>query len=103
MLPARVYNRLSKSNQDEKSKVIRDCKRIETLLGPIATEDLKGCVVLWDSQVDDARLTLAILKDAHQHGGVISNYVRFLGYNKMPDKSDPMYKVSVEDVFQVTV
>ena len=95
---ARVYNRLSKSNQDEKSKVIRDCKRIETLLGPIATEDLKGCVVLWDSQVDDARLTLAILKDAHQHGGVISNYVRFLGYNKMPDKSDPMYKVSVEDV-----
>ncbi|MCG9129236.1 glycerol-3-phosphate dehydrogenase/oxidase [Candidatus Poribacteria bacterium] len=95
---ARVYNRLSKSNPNEKSKVIRDCKRIETLLGPIATDGLKGCVVLWDSQVDDSRLTLAILKDAHQHGGIISNYVRFLGYNKLPDESDSMYQVSVEDV-----
>lgn len=96
-IAARCYNRLSKSNQDESSTVIRDVEKIKTILGPIDTKDLTGCVVLWDSQADDARLTLSILKDGHQHGGIIANYVRFLNYEKAPQKSDPMYHVLVED------
>ena len=79
-LAAHYYNRLSKADAAEKSTTIRDLQKIQDAIGPIATDTLKGCVLLWDSMVDDARLTLATLKDAHRHGAVIANYVRFLGF-----------------------
>ncbi len=96
-LAARYYNCLSKTAKAERSVVLRNTEKIQTLVGPIATDKLKGCVILWDSTVDDARLTLATLKDAHRHGAVIANYVRFLDFVRQPVKSDPIYSVTVED------
>ena len=98
---AYYYNYLSKTDKTEKSKVIRDSQKIQHLLGPIATDTLKGCVVIWDSTTDDARLTLAALKDAHQHGAVITNYVRFLNFVNQPDTTDSgtcISKITAEDV-----
>ena len=98
---AYYYNYLSKTDRAEKSKVIRDAQKIQHLLGPIATDTLKGCVVIWDSTTDDARLTLATLKDAHQHGAVITNYVRFLNFVNQPDTTDSgdrISKITAEDV-----
>ena len=100
-LAAHYYNSLSKTDTSEKSTAIRDAQKIQHLLGPIATRTLKGCVVLWDSIVDDARLTLVTLKDAHQHGAVITNYVRFLDFVNQPDtaaNSNRMYRITAEDV-----
>ena len=79
-LAARYYNCLSKTTKAEKSIILRNAARIQTLVGPIETDKLKGCVILWDSTTDDARLTLATVKDAHRHGAVIANYVRFLHF-----------------------
>ena len=98
---AHYYNRLSKIDKAEKSIAIRDSQKIQDLLGSIDTSTLKGCVVLWDSTVDDARLTLATLKDAHRHGAVISNYVRFLNFVNPPDTGNSgnrTYKITAEDV-----
>lgn len=98
---AYYYNYLSKTDKTEKSKVIRDPQKIQHLLGPIATDTLKGCVVIWDSTTDDARLTLATLKDAHRHGAVVSNYVRFLDFVNQPDRTDSgnrIYRITAEDV-----
>ena len=98
---AYYYNYLSKTDKAEKSKVIRDSQKIQHLLGPVATNTLKGCVVIWDSITDDARLTLATLKDAHQHGAVITNYVRFLNFVNQPDTTDGgnrISKITAEDV-----
>lgn len=98
---AYYYNYLSKAGKAEKSRVIRDAQKIRHLLGPIATDTLKGCVVIWDSTTDDARLTLATLKDAHQHGAVITNYVRFLNFVNQPDTTDSgnrISKITAEDV-----
>ena len=98
---AYYYNYLSKTDKAEKSKVIRDSQKIQHLLGPVATDTLKGCVVIWDSTTDDARLTLAALKDAHQHGAVITNYVRFLNFVNQPDTTDSgncISKITAEDV-----
>ena len=100
-LAAHYYNCLSKVDKSEKSSAIRDPQKIQHLLGSIDTSTLKGCVVLWDSTVDDARLTLATLKDAHQHGAVITNYVRFLDFVNQPDTVDNgnrPYKITAEDV-----
>ena len=98
---AHYYNRLSKIDKAEKSIALRDSQKIQHLLGSIDTSTLKGCVVLWDSTVDDARLTLATLKDAHRHGAVISNYVRFLDFVNPPDTGNSgnrTYKITAEDV-----
>ena len=98
---AHYYNRLSKIDKAEKSIAIRDSQKIQHLLGSIDTSTLKGCVVLWDSTVDDARLTLATLKDAHRHGAVISNYVRFLDFVNPSDTGNSgnrTYKITAEDV-----
>jgi glycerol-3-phosphate dehydrogenase len=96
---AHYYNCLSKVDKAEKSTAIRDPQKIQDLLGSIDTSTLKGCVVLWDSTVDDARLTLATLKDAHRHGAVITNYVRFLDFVNHPDTDDGnhRYRIIAED------
>ena len=100
-LAAHYYNRLSKADETEKSIAIRDVRKIRHLVGPIATNALKGCVLLWDSMVDDARLTLATLKDAHQHGAIVANYVRFLDFVRQPETAkvkNGMYRIAAEDV-----
>ena len=100
-LAAHYYNRLFKVGETEKSITIRDAQKIRHLVGPIATNALKGCVLLWDSTVDDARLTLATLKDAHQHGAVVANYVRFLDFVSRPEAvntKNGIYRVVAEDV-----
>ncbi|MYG00150.1 glycerol-3-phosphate dehydrogenase/oxidase [Candidatus Poribacteria bacterium] len=96
-LAARYYNHLSKSDEVEKSKLLRDVNQIHSLVGPVLSEGLKGCVILWDSTVDDSRLTLATLKDAHFHGAVVANYVQFEEYVSQPDNTSQMYFVKAKD------
>ena len=99
-LAAHYYNRLFKADETEKTAVIRDQQKVRQLVGPIATDSLKGCVLLWDSTVDDARLTLATLKDAHRHGAIVANYVRFLDFVTQSDAvaENRMSGVTAEDV-----
>ena len=100
-LAAHYYNCLSKTDKTEKTAAIRDLHKIQHLVGPIATDTLKGCVLLWDSTVDDARLTLTTLKDAHRHGAIVANYVRFLDFVKQPDTDNVgnrVYRIMAEDV-----
>ena len=97
-LAARYYNHLSKSDTAEKSQLLRDVHKIQNMVGPVATDTLKGCVVLWDSKVDDARLTIATLKDAYQNGGIVANYVQFLHFITQPDTSNPTHRIMAKDV-----
>ncbi len=100
-LAAHYYNRLSQIDKAERSTTIRAPQEIRHLLGPIATNTLKGCVVIWDSTVDDARLTLVTLKDAHRHDAIITNYVRFLDFVNQSDTLDNgnrMHRITAEDV-----
>lgn len=96
-LAAQYYNHLSKSDTTEKAKLLLDVHKIQTIVGAVATNGLKGCVVLWDSTVDDARLTLATLKDAHLNGGIVTNYVQFLDFIAQPDASNPMHRITAKD------
>ncbi len=79
-MAAHFYNHLSQTDRREKAEVIRDVVEIQRHLGPIETAGLKGAAVIWDSTVDDARLCLLTLKDAHTHGARVANYVRFLNF-----------------------
>ena len=99
-LAAHYYNRLFKADKAEKTVVIRDIQKVKHLVGPIAEHTLRGCVLLWDSRVDDVRLTLATLKDAHRHGAIIANYVRFLDFAQPSDTvaRNRVSRVTAEDV-----
>lgn len=96
-LAARYYNHLSQSDHAEKSKLQRDVKKIQDMVGPVSTETLKGCVVLWDSKVDDARLTLATLKDAYHNGGIVANYVQFLSFIDQQDTPNEAHQIIAKD------
>ncbi|MDE0322370.1 MAG: glycerol-3-phosphate dehydrogenase/oxidase [Candidatus Poribacteria bacterium] len=98
-LAAHYYNRLFKADEAEKTVVIRDRQKVQRLVGPITADTLKGCVLLWDSTVDDARLTLATLQDAHRHGAIIANYVRFLDFVRQSDTGgNRVSGITAEDV-----
>ncbi len=96
-LAARYYNHLSQSDNAEKSMLLRDVQKIQDMVGPVSTDSLKGCVVLWDSKVDDARLTLATLKDAYQNGGIVANYVQFLRFIDQPSTSVVPHRIIAKD------
>ena len=95
---AHYYNHLSKTDKDERACTIRDPAKIRDLVGPVEGHLLKGCVVVWDSMVDDARLTLLTLKDAHRGGAVVANYVRFVEFISQPGKTNGCCTVLLEDV-----
>ena len=95
---AQYYNHLSKTDENERARTIRDPARIRDTVGSIETRGLKGCVVVWDSMVDDARLTLLTLKDAHRHGAIVANYVEFLKPVSQPGKTGVGYTVLLRDV-----
>lgn len=61
----------------------------------IATEGLKGGVLYFDGQFDDARLALALARTAEDHGALVLNYVRCLELLKEDGK---VTGASVEDV-----
>jgi len=49
---------------------------------PLLSKDhLSGGFVYYDCLVDDARLTLATIKSAHEHGAVVANYIEAIGFD----------------------
>ena len=97
-LAAHYYNHLSKADKDARARTIRDPAQVRELVGPVEGRSLKGCVVVWDSMVDDARLTLLTLKDAYVCGALVANYVRFVEFLAQPGKATEAYTVLLEDV-----
>ena len=97
-LAAHYYNHLSKADKNERACTIRDPEQIRDLVGPVEGRSLKGGVVVWDSMVDDARLTLLTLKDAHRRGAVVANYVCFVEFIAHPGNANGTYTVLLEDV-----
>lgn len=52
---------------------------VEAALPNIRTQSLKGGVLYWDGQFDDARLALALARTAARHGAVVLNYCAATG------------------------
>jgi glycerol-3-phosphate dehydrogenase len=56
---------------------LEEVRQAEPLL---LTEKLSGGFVYHDCLVDDARLALATIKSAHEHGAVAASYIRAIGF-----------------------
>ena len=61
----------------------RDLSREKTLEEEprLREEHLSGGFVYYDCLVNDARLTLALIKSAHEHGALVANYAQAIGLN----------------------
>ncbi len=71
--------------------------KAETLkrLPGVKAEGLRGGVQFWDGQFDDARLVIALMRTAYEHGAVPLNYMRASG---MTRGNDGITAVTATDV-----
>jgi glycerol-3-phosphate dehydrogenase len=69
-------------------KLHRRLSRAETLelMPDLDPERLAAGFLYYDARVDDARLTLAVVKTAASHGAVVANYVEATGLRHVGDK-----------------
>jgi glycerol-3-phosphate dehydrogenase len=80
----KLYNLLAGKYGFGNSEIL---SREETLarLPTIRTEGLRGGVVYYDGQFDDARLLVNLLQTAAEHGATVINYVCVTGLPRGPD------------------
>jgi glycerol-3-phosphate dehydrogenase len=83
-LGLKVYNVLAGKYGFGQSEIL---SREETLrhLPTIKTEGLRGGVVYYDGQFDDARLLINLVQTAAEQGAALVNYVRVVGVTKGSD------------------
>lgn len=48
----------------------------------LQSEHLKGGILYWDGQFDDARYAVALARTAHECGAVVANHVRLVAFEK---------------------
>lgn len=90
----KLYDLLAGSSSVGRTRIL-NANETRRLVPGIQAEDLKGSIVYYDGQFDDARMALALARTAEDHGAVVLNYVRFL----MPLKeNDVLIGGVVQDV-----
>lgn len=76
-----VYDWLAGTHNLAQSKRL---SREETLAAvpTLKQENLKGGILYWDGQFNDARYAIALAHTAHHNGAVVTNHVQLLGFEK---------------------
>lgn len=71
----RLYDALSGGGAFSKSRAL-SAGGVQTSLPAVNTNHLRGGVLYWDAQFDDARLAVALAQSAVDAGAAVANYVR---------------------------
>jgi len=90
----KLYDLLA-GNSSIGSTRILNAEQTRHLVPGIQAADLKGSIVYYDGQFDDARLALALARTAEDHGALVLNYVKFLQPVK---KNERLIGAAVRDV-----
>ena len=80
----KLYDLLAGSSSIGRTRILNAAKTRDLVPG-IQPKELKGSIVYYDGQFDDARLALALARTAEDHGAVVLNYVMFLHPMKVND------------------
>ena len=73
----KLYDVLAGSSSVGRTRIL-NAEKTRHLVPGIQAENLKGSIVYYDGQFDDARLALALARTAEDHGAHVLNYVKFL-------------------------
>jgi len=79
----RVYDLIAHSRHGKRHKIV-DARQAAELEPALARQGLVGAAYYhYDYLADDARLTLATIQSAHQHGALIANHAKVCGLLKV--------------------
>ena len=93
-LGLKAYEVLSGKSSLGPTRILSASETRERVPG-IAAHGLKGSLLYYDGQFDDARLALALARTADDHGAVVLNYVRCTALRKIGEK---LTSVIIEDI-----
>jgi glycerol-3-phosphate dehydrogenase len=96
----KVYDLLSGKLGLGKTRILSRVETIERLPN-INAEGLRGGILYYDGQFDDARLLIDLVKTAHCQGASVLNYARVTGFIK--ERRGRIKGVEFEDVLTGTV
>jgi len=80
----KIYNLLSGKDGFGKSQILSKAETLKRL-PTIKKEGLRGGVIYYDGQFDDARLLINLVQTAHQQGATLLNYARVFQLTKDAD------------------
>jgi glycerol-3-phosphate dehydrogenase len=81
----KLYDLLAGSSSVGRTRIL-NAERTKRLVPGIQAEGLKGSIVYYDGQFDDARLALALARTAEDHDAIVLNYASFLQPIKENDR-----------------
>jgi glycerol-3-phosphate dehydrogenase len=81
----KLYDLLAGNSSIGRTRIL-DAEKTRSLVPGLQAKDLKGSIVYYDGQFDDARMALALARTAEDHAAVVLNYVKFLRPIKENDK-----------------
>jgi glycerol-3-phosphate dehydrogenase len=82
-LGLKIYDALAGQYGFGKSRILSPQETLESL-PTIRTEELRGGVVYYDGQFDDARLLIALVRTAADQGATLLNYAEVTGFSRDP-------------------
>jgi glycerol-3-phosphate dehydrogenase len=80
----KIYDLLSARYRFGKTKILSK-NEILKRLPTVKTEGLRGGVIYYDGQFDDARLLINLVQTAAEHGATVLNYARVFSFTKDGD------------------
>lgn len=98
----KLYDLLSGSASLGKTRIL-SAKETRQLQPGIATTGMKGSILYYDGQFDDARLALAIARTAQDHGALVCNYTRCVRLTKQQGKVDGAVVKDMESGQEINV
>lgn len=81
----KLYDLLAGSSSIGRTRIL-NAEDTRRLVPGIQAHDLKGSIVYYDGQFDDARLALTLARTAEDHGAAVLNYLKFLRPVKENDR-----------------
>ena len=98
----KLYDLLSGTSSLGRTRIL-SAKATRLLQPGIASSGLKGSILYFDGQFDDARFALALARTAEDHGALICNYVRCLSLTKQKGSVTGAVVQDVETGLEITV
>ncbi len=90
-----IYDLLGNLGATDRHRMLKPADALRLIPG-LQSQGLRAAAVYFDSETDDARLTLEMILSAAECGAVVGNYARVLALQALPDGRD-VVTAEIED------
>jgi glycerol-3-phosphate dehydrogenase len=92
-----IYDLLGNLGRADRHRMLNREEALR-LIPKLQSQDLRAAAVYYDSETDDARLTLEMILAAAEHGAAVANYAEIRAFNTSPPGQPPkIVSAEVED------